>query len=274
MAETTISSSLGRWWEYYALRYFVGTVAGALAVVFLTRSSGSPLHTFGFTSVDDLNKLGMKDVTVIGALGFAYCYIASAPMLLLHATRAQLGLNPLRCKWRRWVVTAIVIAVVQLGGLWYFSVRWWSVQSLVGLVFLIILGVQVAMIVEAHLNRFKDIGSFYSDLVARARVGTDTVAGYVESYRHLREHGNAIAILVLEFALALILGSTGRPIFAAVVVFIWMLPSTYSWFIGSLLESRLQEVAAKNTGRPKPDTDGDAHRDFRFQHHTARSDVG
>jgi hypothetical protein len=251
MAEASTLISLGRWWDYYALRYFVGTVAGALAIATLTKCSASPLYGFGFDLAHDFNKLEIKEIVVISALGFAYCYIASAPMLLLHATRAQIGLNPLRCKWRRWAVTAGVIAIVQVIWVSFFSVNWRSCESISGLTFLTVFGAQVAMIAQAHLNRFKAIISFYAEL-AGARVGPPQIAGYVESYRHLREHGNAFAILVLEFPLALVLFSTRRPVFAALAVILWVLPSTYSWFIGSLLESRLPNVAAKYGGLVKP----------------------
>lgn len=237
MAEASGPNPAGRWWEYYVLRYFVGTVIGAIALVYLTRATDSPLHGLGFPSIEDFSKLGIKEVTTLGALGFAYCYIASAPMLVLHTTRAQLGLNPLHLRWRFWVLTAIAIAAIQLLLWWRLSIEWFSYRWFGVLVFLVTVVIQVAMIVTAHIDRFRAIRSFYWCL-AQARGKQDrSVAEYVESYRHLREHGNACAILALEFALTFVLASSGSPFIAALAITMWLLPSAYSWFVGSLLEA-------------------------------------
>jgi len=208
-----------RWWEYYVLRYFVGTVVGAIAAVYLTKLADSPFHGHDFPSLDDLGSPALK-IAVLGALGFAFCYIASTPMLMIHSTRAQFGLNPLGARWRFWAFTALLIAMVHGAMVLVLSLKWWGGRSLGALVFLVVVGIQVALIVDAHRNRFKAIRSFYWDLAqARAKAVANNagpnnpgaVREYVESYRHLREHGNAVAILILEFGLAFVLVAAQQP---------------------------------------------------------------
>ena len=232
MAESLAAKGAGRWWEYYGLRYFVGTVAGAIAIVFLGRSPDSPLSRSGFPCFNDLSSLGIKEVTALAALGLAYCYIASAPMLLLHATRAQLGLSPLRFRWRFWARTIVAIVCFEL-----VVIGWWSDRWFGALLFLTVFVVQAALIIDAHRDRFRTITLFYDQLAQARGKDNPAVGEYVESYRHLREHGNACAILVLEFVLAFVLVSAREPYLAAWAVTFWLLPSTYAWVIGSLLEA-------------------------------------
>jgi hypothetical protein len=239
MGDDQKRDSSNRWWEYYFLRYFVGTVVGSMAVVFLTKLPGSHFSGLALTAIKDSSDLGIKEVTVLAALGFAYCYIASAPMLLLHATRAQLVLTPSRVKLSFCGVTSVSIVLLDFVLLKTLSIRFWSYQSTGLIAFLVIVGVQVGMMGAACWNRFEAISSFYMDLARRRAIKEDWVAQYVESYRHLREHGNAFSILLLEFAFGLTLVEAPRLRFAVLGTVLWLLPSTFSWYIGSLLESKL-----------------------------------
>lgn len=157
-------------------------------------------------------------------------------MLLLHATRAQVFPNPLRLRGRFLVFTGTLVAIVWLL-VCRFLIGWWNYRWLGALVYVTVIIVQGAMIVAAHMNRFNAITSFYHDL-AQARSKDDpAVDEYVESYRHLREHGSSCAILILEFLLAFVLVSARQPYLAAWAVTLWLLPSIYAWIIGSLLET-------------------------------------
>jgi len=84
-----------RWWEYYFLRYFVGTVAGAGAIVFLTRFPGSSLYVSGLPAIKDVGTLEIKEITALAALGFAFCYVASAPSIRVKALSRDT--SSLRC---------------------------------------------------------------------------------------------------------------------------------------------------------------------------------
>lgn len=74
-----------KWWEVYAVRYFVGTIIGGIVVFILSAQSESSLReVFTFKVGTELNA---QVVSMLAALGLAICYISSAPILVLHATR-------------------------------------------------------------------------------------------------------------------------------------------------------------------------------------------
>ena len=138
-----------------------------------------------------------------------------------------------------WTIAWILIAVIYLVAMYGFSISWHSHQAIGLLGFVVLIGFQLAAILASNLDHHEKIRAFYWDL-ARGRAKEDPwVDEYVESYRHLREHGNALAILALEFLLTLILVSAPSLQLATLALFFWILPSIYSWFIGALLESRL-----------------------------------
>jgi hypothetical protein len=78
-----------KWWEYYAIRYFVGTVVGAGIVAYLNYAPGSPFEA-ALLALSDFKDATFTGVSLFAAIGFAFCYVASAPILLLHATREHL----------------------------------------------------------------------------------------------------------------------------------------------------------------------------------------
>lgn len=90
---------------------------------------------------------------------------------------------------------------------------------------------------------------FYNNLAIKRSI--DTI-GIVDSYKHLREHGNSFAIVVFEIVLAFILFVAGNLEFAStgivsqskyiyvfpyiLIIFLWILPAALVWFIGTLFE--------------------------------------
>jgi uncharacterized membrane-anchored protein YhcB (DUF1043 family) len=227
-----------KWWEYYAVRYFVGTVIGALIIAFLTGPTKAPFN----------NQLALwtisKDVPFLGvglaaALGFAFCYVASAPVLVLHAARAHLHLSAIG---NRPCLSILCVAIaVTLGSVlsWRFFPPWTAAAT--GAV----IGVQVTLVFLAFFTNFSVIESFYRNLADARSKAMKTKdepltpgAEYVTSYRHLREHGNAFAIVILEG----ILGSAlyHLPSIECALYFLgaWLLPATFAWILGSVLESR------------------------------------
>src|SRR5262245_9579224 len=100
-----------KWWEYYAVRYFVGTVVGAGIVAFLNAEQTSPFANSLNVIVGSPNP-GVLGVGLLAALGFAFCYIASAPVLTLHATRAHLRLSTIRSNWKSTIPVLVACATI------------------------------------------------------------------------------------------------------------------------------------------------------------------
>lgn len=227
-----------KWWEYYAVRYFIGTVIGAGIVAFLNGEPSSP-YKGKLTLVGDSNEATFLGVGLVAALGFAYCYIASSPVLTLHAMRAHLRLSELKANGVR---DGMILLISVVLAIWLASRIFSGVEAVgVGT----IIGGQFGLIGLALFTKFSVIENFYRKLAAaRAAAlrkqdeplsaGTE----YVTSYRHLREHGNAFAIVVLEGVLAYALFLLPSATCAIYFLGIWLLPAMLSWLVGTVLEIR------------------------------------
>lgn len=144
----------GRWWEYYLLRYLVGTVVGAVLVAFLNWHSTSPF--FGrLEPLVDLSDSAFLGVGLLAALGFAFCYIASLPILVLHATRAHIQRGMLRS---RWVLHGGSVAISIAAAV--FAARQ-AISLSAALIFGTVVGFEVGLIFIALVTRFKSIEDFY-----------------------------------------------------------------------------------------------------------------
>ena len=68
-----------RWWDHYYVRYFVGSVFAVPLMLTLSKDAAlKPL-------MDARGDSKLVNATFLGAAGVAFCYVASAPILLLHA---------------------------------------------------------------------------------------------------------------------------------------------------------------------------------------------
>ena len=247
----------GRWWEYYAVRYLVGSIVGAVAILYLGKYSGSQFSKSEHIQplLDPLLQESNYFLSAIAlaALGFAFCYIASSPILVFHTCRACFRSPTLRKYWKRfsiacWIVVVVVVAVIIMAG---------SIISgcskhfpLLTILLLAIFISQIALLIIACNDRFKTIKTFYEDLAKkrarpakskRNKTESDTrekllQTEYTTSYRHLREHGNAMGIIVLEIILAFALANLPSISCAVVFLVLWILPGVFAWIIGTALE--------------------------------------
>lgn len=75
-----------RWWEFYFIRYFVGSVLGSLIIMALAFHPDSSLSSViaKVFNLHDKNLLVLKSehFLVVLSFGIAFCYLASAPYLL------------------------------------------------------------------------------------------------------------------------------------------------------------------------------------------------
>ena len=85
MADNTITDN--KWWEFYIIRYSMGTMIGAV-IVYAMLKSRPELAQFLLLPPD--NKLEYFHFIFLALFGLTYCYIASAPILVLHASRFAL----------------------------------------------------------------------------------------------------------------------------------------------------------------------------------------
>lgn len=234
-----------RWWEFYFIRYFVGSVLGSLIITALAFHPDSSLSDviaklFDF---DDTNLLTLKSdhFWVILSFGIAFCYIASSPILVMHALRAHFDFQSdtdITCK--AWFFRLIIIAL-PLGFVW-FLFRESSVKATFLSAYGLVVAFQILLLIPALSEKFNTIFTFYKALAKdRAKTSEDR-RQFIESYKHLREHGNAFLILFCELVLGCALFVSNSLSEALIVIAIWIFPTIPIWFLGTFLESRVKNV--------------------------------
>lgn len=228
-----------RWWEYYTVRYFVGTVVGAGAMMMFNEYSASPLKGKLFLGISSFKEAGIDHLFVLLALGLAYCYIASAPILTIHALRGEI-----RFGTKHWFSCAtlwfsFIFFPLLLGTHFVLCLSPCSWESLAISFVCLILALQVTLYIEAQRNRFDRMSNFYWSLSSARASSAPQVQEYVESYRHLREHGNAFAIIFFELGLAMAVISVPSLSSLAILLLAWVAPAAAVWFVGTILEVKL-----------------------------------
>ncbi|MDX8129988.1 hypothetical protein QLH52_22040 [Methylomonas sp. OY6] len=240
-----------RWWEFYFVRYFVGTAIGAIVVLFLA-TADSPV----FTSQGELAsilktlkpvKFESGYIAVLATMGLTFCYVASAPILVLHAIRGSLLKVRDIMNWTLIIIFTSLVLTVSGALTWtlwsalnvivnpWYSQEFYAGTAFLSLVSLIFVG-QLFLLWMAMSGREQHSFEYYDQLVKKRADAKSAGIEYVESYRHLREHGNAFFIALLELLLGAALFYS--PVSWGVVVMLWIFPAAGIWLFGTLLESR------------------------------------
>ncbi|MFZ5660011.1 MAG: hypothetical protein ACOY5C_09190 [Pseudomonadota bacterium] len=239
------------WWEFYGVRYAQGTVVGAMIVFFLF-SQNEALKKLLFLPADPKD-FGMPHLILLAVYGLAYCYISSAPILIMHAVRGLLfksqkdlssskGFIP-RILWvllPSMLLTTIYCITAKtdivIGGLAVFM-------------YATLVAFQVSILISIFRSSWQQIISYYLDIVKKRKENVNS--GYVESYKHMREHGNSFLIVTFQFFLALpIFTFVSQPGIASedsirhllMIVLVWVLPAVTIWFFGNKLENHLRSI--------------------------------
>jgi hypothetical protein len=259
--EDMSNSNDSRWWEFYVVRYAMGTVIGALIVYYIF-STNEYLKRLLFLPEGAAN-LGTPHLALLSVYGLVYCYIASSPILVLHAGRSFLWDN-ISEKWSNVIVRMLfVIMFPAIAGLlyWYFSSHDRPEvlnQSLAVVVFLITLLLQVIILIEVFRNSSERTINYYLGLTRHRE--RKEMRQFVESYRHLREHGNAFLIVLFEFWLGFvivfftnttamvgsIIDSTQAIRNLLIIILLWIFPACLIWFFGNRLENYLVHMKPIN----------------------------
>lgn len=246
-------SKASRWWEFYFVRYAVGTVlGGAIAYAFCMNNSGLKPILF------DASKGTLDSFTLmlLLAYGLVYSYIASAPILVFHAGRFALK------SWKRSsrkskAAPLAILGLPVLVEFLYFYV--WpdagdpSQSLLICAVYLLsaVFLLQLFVVILTFRS-MTDVYALYDKLAKRRENG---VGGFVDSYRHLREHGNSFFIIFFEIVFGIIIfaspllfrvggwgvGGVAPADIVVHLIFVllmWTFPAALIWFVGVDLEKR------------------------------------
>ncbi|EGV37460.1 hypothetical protein l11_12130 [Neisseria weaveri LMG 5135] len=186
--------------------------------------------------------------------GTLYCYIASYPILVFHAIRIEffkknktniLNLHTVLpiSLFTIFIVLSVLIISSQNNKNFAFGVVVCSVC-----VFSLY---QIYYLYKVSSTR---LGFSYAKRLTQVRNGQKD---FVESYRHLREHGNTALIILFEILLAavlyVVLSFEVKPNYpnlskkyidlsmVSIILFIWVAPATLVYFYGQFLERKLSQ---------------------------------
>lgn len=247
--------STSRFWEFYALRYSVGAVLGALILFFFIRQDPS-LSSLIFVKAEE--RIDLVQVGIFVGVGLLYSYLSSAPILVFHVGRFLLPKKATSFfGFSRKSGISYSLLCLAFPITFYFASAT-PLELKIPLAIAIFLAASLVFgqlfIVWSCLRQRSKLFLFYK-LLAINRASSK--GGMVESYRHMREHGNAFGIVFFEMMLAVFLFAATKyfsyiypvispdipipstPEIAAVcgfVVLAWIFPASLVWLIGCVIE--------------------------------------
>jgi hypothetical protein len=224
-----------RWWENYLVRYFVPSIAGMVLVgIIATQQQENIAKLLPRFLITEINKFETAHLVLWLLLGTLYCYIASYPILCFHATRVLdfqripaddkdikdiTGLstkNELLNPYLWTAVYALAIYAIYI----FFKEYFFDLGLICTILFALL---QMYRLYKAYssLGLFtrktvvKKTAAYAYMLVLSNKRGPDTEDSDsddqnktvsrprvdIDSYKHLREHGNTAFIIFLEVAI-------------------------------------------------------------------------
>lgn len=229
------------YWIFYIVRYFVGTVVGSVIVAMLLYHSGSTIANMFSLSISNVQELKQHHFIVAAVLGLAFCYISSAPILVMHTVRCYL---PHHLESRS-IISRIIRVLVLLVSPVVLSLIMLKDTNYKPYVFICMMLVSMIILYQILLvgygikDKLKVFIQFYQDLSKARSKENKTIQDYRESYRHLREHGNAFLILIFEAVLGITLFVVPQGWMVISILVLWLLPSMVVWFYATSLEANL-----------------------------------
>lgn len=239
------------WWEFYGVRYAQGTVVGAMIIFFLF-TQNETLKKILFVP-SEARDFGMSHLILLAVYGLAYCYIASAPILILHAGRGLLFKSPTNPNPKSGLPTRRFwryAPPLLLTGIYLFYAKADKIMGASAIfVFSFLVVFQIQLLVSIFKSSWQETIDYYSVVVKKR----DELRGssYIESYKHIQEHGNSFLIVAFEFYLAFpIFVFVSQPSVSSedsikhllIIVFLWVLPAATIWAFGNKLENNLQSM--------------------------------
>lgn len=214
-----------RWWENYLVRYLVPTAVGMACIHWLNVQSGGRLTGIVASGGVPLENMEPQHVFMWFLFGMVYCYLASYPVLVLHGTRmldfvGRAGrLSPTWFWLTSYGGMLILLVLSGLGATYFPSI--WLATALVA-VFALAQGARICAVLLIYGSPGSSYEGrswayrFYEKLAGRragasknqvssGSLSPETRVELIESYRHLREHGNSAFIFVAELLLTALL---------------------------------------------------------------------
>jgi hypothetical protein len=190
---------------------------------------------------------------LLAIYGLTYCYVASAPILVMHAGRGLLFKSPTNPTPQKGIVFRAIgfLAIALPLPIYFLTTRGCSqlTEAIALLIYSLSIAFQIVILADIFYFRWKETIDYSVAIIKKREL--PEFAGYVESYKHLREHGNSFFIVFLEFILAIpIFFFVSNPIVDAedsvrrlfMIIFVWVIPAAGIWAFGNKLEKNLQTM--------------------------------
>lgn len=282
------TSGATRWWEGYLVRYFMPSIAGIAIILWLSTIAGDDFRSLLFLP-QDVKDLNSQNLILLILYANLYCYVASYPILGFHVTRVIDFKND---RWpNKWWLDGYILSLI-LGALSFFvsikagsAVSFFLAFASVGIfilfqIFRIVYGLRVRRKYQGLEEDASPIFAFAYSLAKRRSVieeieektsqsgnsnyGEESLTGkirtsrwrpeFIDTYRHMREHGNSAFIFFLELCLAgfvyAILAYPCKSAFfqlsaIGLLFALWAVPAVLVHLLGQDLERRFSQYGRR-----------------------------
>lgn len=274
------ASPSSRWWENYLVRYFMPSIAGTAIMGWLTSISDPKVKEilfFGFLG----KELSAPALFLFILYGNLFCYVASYPILGFHVTRVT---DFKDSRWKPSILDGYILSLT-VGVLSLLATVACPPKFVLSISFTLVVlfsaaqGLRLITALKSQsIKGFKGDTSLvygYAYVLAKRRgvveVKTSTTTQQktdeedftgdeiseqktsqwqrevVETYRHMREHGNSAFIFFLELVLCalcfMILSAKGYDAqqqlsLIGILFAIWALPAVSIHLLGQIIERR------------------------------------
>jgi hypothetical protein len=269
-----------RWWESYLVRYFMPSIAGIALVGWLTFVAGEEFKNVILFS-GWKGELSAQILILLILYGNLFCYIASYPVLSFHATRV---IDLKDGVWRPnvldgYLITGVLAIVSLLAAIYVPKEAGFSAALclvvIVAILQLCRLSISMKLTAMEGLEESASAAYAFAHALAkrrgalevtkettgpspksekddpRALVRSERVTHWhrevIETYRHMREHGNSAFIFVLELVLAAVCflalkdGSVDVSVKLTrigIIFAVWAIPAASVHLLGQAMERR------------------------------------
>lgn len=226
------------WWDFYLVRYLLPTLVGACIIVWLiAKGRFSLLCLAKMIDQSSQPNISFAEAGILFlCAGFIFCYIASFPVLVFHAFRKFFNGSQHKVSLIFYSLSALGIIIMA-----YMPLVSKEIASFVAIIITSIFSLLQIVLIFSRSNKQFSYLKILS--IKRSKETTDIV----DSYKHLREHGNAALIVICELFLAALChpilfnddnSSISLENFRqlGLLIGIWSLPAACIYFFGHHLE--------------------------------------
>lgn len=230
----------GRWWEFNLVRYLLGTIVGTIiANILAIKFFPLPIVDY-IQETDIISKIRTfkewQFIFIHLAVGFVFCYVTSAPILVFHSIRLNFR-STFKLDLKNKFFYIIIVIILFTFCCFSDCKNLKHNEKIALFIFFSIVFIQIYLFIT-HID--KSTPHNYHLLTLRRDSAVSRKKGtYIESYKHLREHGNAFFIVFLEIILGAILYQIENIDTILVLITIWIMPGAAIWFFGNYLEKKL-----------------------------------